>query len=76
MEIMKFMYFWLSYSDLSNHLERILVSVKHISHLFCMANELVEFDKLHPFLISIGSRIDDDGYIKSLETIAELIACI
>ena len=40
-----------------------------------MASELLKFDKLHPFFISGGTRIDDDEYLKSLETAAELTVC-
>ena len=75
MKTMKFMYFWFNYSDMSNHLERIQISVKNISHLVCMASELLEFDKLHPLLISDGTRTDDDGYLKGLETAAESTVC-
>ena len=42
-----------NYSDKSNHTERITVAVKNIDHLFRMANEIIESDKLHLFLLSM-----------------------
>ena len=50
-----FIYFWLNYCD-GNHIERIPVAVKNIDHLFRMASEIIEFDKLHLFLLSNGTR--------------------
>ena len=49
METLIFMYFWLNYSD-ENHIERIPVAVKNIDHLFNLASEIIEADKLHLFL--------------------------
>ena len=43
-----FMYFWLNYCD-ENHIERILVAVKNIDHLFNLASEISETDRLHFF---------------------------
>ena len=34
MEAIKFMYFWLNYFGKNNHLERILLAVENIDHLF------------------------------------------
>ena len=48
------MYFWLSYCD-GNHIERIPIVVKNIDHLFCMASEIIESDKLHLLLLSDGT---------------------
>ena len=62
-----FMYFWLIYCD-KNHIERILVAVKDIDHLFRMASEIIKADRLHLFLLSDGTRTDDNEYLKSLET--------
>ena len=42
-----------NYSDKNNHTERITVAVKNIDHLFRMANEIIESDKLHLFLLSM-----------------------
>ena len=67
-----FMYFWLNYSD-ANHIERIPVGVKNIDHLFHMASEIIEADKLHLFLLSDGTRIDENEYLSSLENETELI---
>ena len=40
-----------------------------------MAREKIESDKLHLFLLSDGTRIDDNEYLESLETTTELIIC-
>ena len=66
-----FMYFWLNYCD-ENH-ERIPVAVKDICHLFNMASEIIEADKLHLFFLPDGTRIDDNEYLSSLEDSTELI---
>ena len=60
-----FMYFWLNYCD-KNHIERIPVAVKNIDHLFNMTSEIIKADKLHLFLLSDGTRIDNDEYVSSL----------
>ena len=43
--------------------------------LFRMASEIIESDKLHLFLLSDGSRIDENQYLESLEIATELIVC-
>ena len=68
------MYFWLNYCD-KNHIERIPVAVENIAHLFRLASEIVEADRLHLFLLSDGTRIDDNEYLRSLENGTELIVC-
>ena len=68
------MYFWLNYYD-KNDIERIPVAVKDIDHLFNMASEIIEADRLHLFLLSDGTRIDDNEYLEGLENGAKLIAC-
>ena len=68
------MYFWLNYLD-KNHIERIPVAVKSIGHLFRMVSEMIEADNLHLFLLSDGTRIDDNEYLESLENGTELIVC-
>ena len=70
-----FMYFWLNYCDENHHIERIPVAVKDIDHLFNMASEIIEADRLHLFLLSDGTRIDDNEYLESLENGTELILC-
>ena len=69
-----FMYFWLNYVD-KGTIERIPIAVKNIDHLFRMATEEIEADTLHLFLISDGSRIDENEYLKNLETATEVIVC-
>ena len=68
------MYFWLNHCD-GNHIKRIPIAVKNIDYLFRMASEIIESDKLHLFLLSDGTRIDDNEYLESLETATELIVC-
>ena len=70
-----FMYFWLNYCD-KNHIERIPVAVKNIDHLSRMASEIIEADNLHLFLLSDGTRIDDNEYLSSLKNGTELIVCL
>ena len=67
-----FMFFWLNYCD-ENHIERIPVAVKNIDHLFNLASEIIETDRLHLFLLSDGTQIDDNEYLESLENGTELI---
>ena len=68
------MYFWLNYCD-ENHTERIPVAVKGIEHLFFLASKKIKADNLHLFLLSDGTRIDDNEYLRSLENGTELIVC-
>ena len=69
-----FMYFWLNYCY-KNHIEGIPIAVKDIDHLFRLASEIIEGDRLRLFLPSDGIRIDDNEYLESLENGIELIAC-
>ena len=52
------MYFWLNYVD-KGDVERIPITVKNIGHLFHIASEIIEADRLHLFLLSDGTQIDD-----------------
>ena len=72
-----FMYFWLNYCTTgeNHHIERIPVTVKNIDHLFRLASEIIEADNLHLFLLSYGTRIDDNECLSSLENSTELIVC-
>ena len=67
-------HFWLNYCD-KNHIERIPIGVKSIGHLFNMASEIIEADRLYLLLLSGGTRIDDNEYLESLENGTELIVC-
>ena len=69
-----FMYFWLNYCN-ENHIERIPIAVKDIDHLFHLASEIIEADRLHPFLLPDSTRIDDNEHLESLENGTELIVC-
>ena len=66
------MYFWLNYSNENHYIERSSVI---IYHLFNLASEIIEADKPHLFLLSDGTRIDDNEYLSSLENGTELIVC-
>ena len=67
-----FMYFWLNYCN-ENHIERIPVPVKNIDHLFNLASDIIEADRLHLFLLSGSTRTDYNEYLESLENGTELI---
>ena len=69
------MYFWLNYCDENHHIERIPVAVKDVDHLLSLASEIIKADRLHLFLLSDGTRIDDNEYLESLENDTELIVC-
>ena len=69
-----FMYFWLNYCD-ENHIERIPIALKNIDHLFHLVSEIIKADRLHLFLLTDGTRIDDNEYLSSLENSTELIVC-
>ena len=58
------MYFWLNYSDENHHVERVPIAVKNKNHLFHMASEIIEADRLHLFLLSDGTQIDENEYLK------------
>ena len=53
------MNFWLNYRDENHHIERIPIAVKNINHLFYLASEVIEADRLHLILLSDNTRIDD-----------------
>ena len=55
-----FMYFWSYYCD-ENHVKRIPIAAKNINHLFHLVSEIVEADRLHLFLLSDGTRIDENN---------------
>ena len=46
-----------------------------MNHLFNLASEIIETDRLHLFLLSDGTRNDDNEYLERLENGTELIAC-
>ena len=69
------MYFWLNYC-VRNLIERILITVKNIDHLFNLASEIIEADRFHLFLLSDGTRIDQNEYLNSLENGTKLIVCM
>ena len=53
------MNFWLNYCDENHHIERIPIAVKNINHLFYLASEVIEADRLYLILLSDNTRIDD-----------------
>ena len=69
-----FMNFWSNYCD-ENHVKRIPIAAKNINHLFHLASEIIEADRLHLFLLSDGTRTDNYEYLSSLENDTELIVC-
>ena len=63
------MYFWLNCCD-ESHIERILVAVKDIDHLFSLAGKIIKADNLHLFLLSESTKV-----LESLKNGTELIVC-
>ena len=55
-----FMNFRSNYCD-ENHVKRIPIAAKNINHLFHLASEIIEADRLHLFLLSDGTRIDENN---------------
>ena len=49
--------------------------MKNMDHLFNLTIEIIEIDRLHLYLLSDGTRIDDNEYLESLENGTELIIC-
>ena len=49
--------------------------MKSINYLFYLGSEIIEADKVHLFLFSDGTRIDEDEYLSSLEDGTVLIIC-
>ena len=68
------MCFLLNYCNEKN-IERIAVAAKDIDHLFNLATEIIEADRLHLFLLSDATRIDDNECLSCLENGTELIVC-
>ena len=68
------MYFWLNYCD-KNHIRRIPIAVKDVDHLLRLASEIIDADNLYLFLLSDGTRIDDNEYLESLENGTTLTVC-
>ena len=52
------------------------VAVKDIDHIFRLVSEKIKAANLHLFLLSDGTRIDDNEYLSSLENGTELIVCM
>ena len=46
-----------------------------MDHLFNLTIEIIEIDRLHLYLLSDGTQIDDNEYLESLENGTELIIC-
>ena len=62
-ETIKFMYFWLNYSDKINHFKRTPVAVENIKHLSVWPVNYL--NELHLFLLSGVTRIDDNEYLET-----------
>lgn len=65
------MCFCLNYSEKSNYLETIPVSVKNFAYLFCIARKILECDKLY-LLLTDEIQTDKKEYLQSLETPRDL----
>ena len=60
---------------MKNHIERIPIAAENLGHLFHLSSEIIKADRLHLFLLSDGTRIDDNEYLESLENDTELTVC-
>ena len=60
---------------MKNHIERIPIAAENLGHLFHLSSEIIKADRLHLFLLSDGTQIDDNKYLSSLENGTELIVC-
>ena len=69
------MCFWLNYCDENHYIEKIPIAMENIRHLFHLHSQ-IEADRLHLFLLSDGTRIDDNEYLERLENGRELIICM
>ena len=69
------MYFWLNYCDDFHHIKIIPVAAENINHLFHLASKIIKADRLYLFLLSDGTRIDDNEYLRSVKNGTELIVC-
>ena len=49
--------------------------MKNIGNFFHLASEIIKADRFHLFLLSNGTRIDDNEYLESLENGTELSVC-
>ena len=47
----------------------------NMGHLFHLTSQIIDADRLHLFLLSDGTRIDDNEYLSNLENGTELIVC-
>ena len=61
---------------MKNHIERIPIAAENLGHLFHLSSEIIKADRLHLFLLSDGTQIDDNEYLESLENGTELIVCM
>ena len=69
------MYFRLNHCDENHHIERIPITVQNIDHLFRLDSQITKAGRLHVFLLSEGTRIDDNEYLEGLQNGTELIVC-
>ena len=67
--IKTFMYLWFNYCVKNNPIQRTPDAEKNIDHLFRMAIEIIESDKLYLFLLSDSTRIDDNKYLRQGYTV-------
>ena len=54
---------------------RISIAVQDMYHLFNLASKIIKTDRLHLFLLSDNTQIDDNEYLERLENGIELIVC-
>ena len=47
---------------MKNHIERIPIAAENLGHLFHLSSEIIKADRLHLFLLSDGTQIDEEEY--------------
>lgn len=67
------MQFWLNYSDRKNHLERI--QCERYKTSFHCGQRVLDSNKLHLFLLSDGTLIDNNKCLEILQNASVLIVC-
>ena len=58
-----------------NHIARIPIAVQNIDDIFYLGSQIIKANRLHLFLLSDSTQIDEDEYLSSLEDESELIVC-
>lgn len=58
-----------------NGFEHVSVNVRDINHLLCLASDILNCEDLSLLLFVDGTLIDNNDYLKTLESGTELFVC-